>query len=148
MYGLLSYMYLCTRGYTGRNSCLSHFGTMRHQPAGPALASGRRGRVFESRRLDYLVKEPEMPYSAFPVLFMLDYWGVAFFNIILNETAIIFLFISLLWGSSTLRQRHLVAAVRSCRLVSPAVSPFLSCGPLFPRVRCAVSISRSDYLGS
>lgn len=55
----------------GRNSCLSHFGTMRHQPAGPALASGRRGRVFESRRLDYLVKEPEMPYSAFPVLFVL-----------------------------------------------------------------------------
>ena len=38
---------------------------------GRALRSGRRGRVFESRRLDYLVKEPEMPYSAFPVLFVL-----------------------------------------------------------------------------
>jgi hypothetical protein len=36
----------------GKHGYLSHFGTMRHRRAKPDLASGRRGRVFESRRLD------------------------------------------------------------------------------------------------
>ena len=38
----------------GKHGYLSHFGTMRHWRAKPDLASGRRGRGFESRRLDYL----------------------------------------------------------------------------------------------
>jgi len=38
----------------GKHGYLSYFSTMRHRPAKPDLASGRRGRGFESRRLDYL----------------------------------------------------------------------------------------------
>ena len=38
----------------GKHGCLRHFGKIRHRPARPDSASGRRGRVFESRRLDYL----------------------------------------------------------------------------------------------
>ena len=38
----------------GKHGYLSHFGTIRHWRAKPDLASGRRGRGFESRRLDYL----------------------------------------------------------------------------------------------
>jgi len=38
----------------GKHGCLSHFGKIRHRPARPSSASGRRGRGFESRRLDFL----------------------------------------------------------------------------------------------
>ena len=34
--------------------CLSHIGILWHTPEKTSLASGRRGRGFESRRLDYL----------------------------------------------------------------------------------------------
>ena len=49
----------------GKHGYLSHFGTMRHRPARPDLASGRRGRGFESRRLDYLAgATPEIFYGS------------------------------------------------------------------------------------